>query len=328
MNNNDPPDGGRIRPGFRVLTRAASENPEVMAIYEAGRRKQWSTAKIEAAIKKSVPDFTRTAFMPVNTPYFRVERDDFPDPRTANRIIRLYGEEDHDRTMEEGSNKVMWRLYRFPVMFYAEREQVLHHHSLRCWAGGGLKYWADLGQDGIMRCMQYAAPKQKADGKGVVRVYHGRAAVPRDWNAGVCDPEKCPEFQSKSCSESWTVQFYIPGIKGIRPIKMDTHGFYGMDDAAKVLDQVCQTPRQTITGLQDGEPIFWFSKTQRKVSMIDPETGCSKRVMQWVITLDAELDVCAVYEAQRLALPNAVRAVALLQGDSSVTDDSHGELVE
>ena len=309
------PLGGRIRPGSKRLANKAKENPEVRRVYNECRQAKKSFAEISVEIRRQVPTFTDEPMVPCNPPYFRVERADFPNPKTAVHIMKQYGEPDRNGEKLFDGGPVEHRLYRFPVMFFAEKEQVMAS-ELQCWSASDLQYWSEIGQDSIRRCMQYAPPCKPDGAHRVVRLYGGRATIPRTDTNGVCQPEMCAEYQSRKCSERWRFLFYMPDIDGLRVMSLDSDGFYGMDDAMSVLTQV-QMVRDTITGLkEDGSPIFWFSKKQKRVKMLNPTTGVPEHKNQWVITLDADLDVTRLFRERAQTLPRAAQAAALLSGST------------
>ncbi|MHB8252897.1 MAG: recombination directionality factor [Acidiferrobacter sp.] len=309
MEKIDVPLGGRIRPGTKMLTQAAASNPKIREMCDAGRAQKKPWSQIEKEIRGAIPDCGKRIFSPVNTPFFRVERADFDNPDTAVRIMKLYGDPDRNGEALFTDGPVAYRLYRFPAVFYAEREQILTH-DLACYTAGGLKYWAET-ENNIRVCKQYAPPTKTQGAKRVVRHYGGRPVVLRPENDGRCVPANCPEYQARQCTEAWEILFYIYGVDDIRPLKMVSRGYYGMKDVENVLKQV-EMVRGSITGLHNGKPLFYFAKKQMEVVMLDPEDGQPKRVKQWEITLEAQIDSCALLDRQRQALSRGDQAVALL----------------
>ncbi|MHB8408301.1 MAG: recombination directionality factor [Acidiferrobacterales bacterium] len=301
------PIGGVIRPGTKIPTKAAKADEQIMNAIREGRQAGKTWSQIEKEIHETRPDFKGRIFSPKNTPYFRVDQADFQDPQTALEIMRLYGEDDR-----EGKNGVR-RLYRIPVMFFAESDVALSS-ELKCYGASGKKFWAET-ENGVRYCKQYAQAEKPDGAKRVVRHYGGNPTILRADvdSTGRCVPEKCPEYQSRDCTEHWKILFYVAGIRTALPMKMSSRGFYGMRDVESVLQQIAQI-RGTITGLQNGQPFFWFTKQLKKVKMIDEETGRPKQVEQWEIALDAKIDACTAFEERRLALPRGQYAAALLTG--------------
>ena len=69
-----------------------------------------------------------------NVPWFTVRPDDFPNPELAKEILAAYGEDRGDGTQ---------RLYRFPVVFPADRWQAVMPHELVAWGANEKRFWSE-----------------------------------------------------------------------------------------------------------------------------------------------------------------------------------------
>lgn len=171
--------GGVIRSGIKVLTQAAAQNNEVVGVYESGVVAGKDFDTIAADIKAIKPDL-KNPLVPKNVPYFTVRGGDFPMPELAKHILDKFGEDRGDGVK---------RLYRFPVIFPVDSWQEVMPHSLKCYGASQLKYWAEYSADGATRfCMTHAAVEKDPSTKRAIRLFGGRKTVPRNENAGLCEP--------------------------------------------------------------------------------------------------------------------------------------------
>lgn len=294
------PIAGRIRPGLKILTKKASEDPRAKALYEEGLEKGES---FEAMAKK-IAEKTgiQNALVPKNTPFFAVHRHDFVVPETADRILELYGEDRGDGER---------RLYRFPVVFVMDHWLSVIPHGFRCFTASELKYWSEYAPDGRRFCMTHGAVPVDPKAKRAKRLFGGRPVETRKNNGGLCDPNSCPEYQARQCNLSGEFLFFMPGIPGAGMISLPTNSFYAMLYAREKLEMVAAMRGGRIAGLLDGKPIFWITKRIREISMIDPETGLPRKVNQWLIELESTLDAVSL---MRPGDPD--EAASLLAGDS------------
>ena len=307
------PIGGRIRPGIKVLTQAAERNNRARQIYETGLKAGTSFEEIEVEIARAVPD-VRYPLVPKNVPYFTVRRADFALPEVADLILQRFGEERGDGVR---------RLYRFPVVFPADAWQAIMPHALMCYGANELKYWSAYSPDGRERyCMTFARVPVDAGGKRAIRVFGGRKHVIRPENEGRCDPEACPEYQSKQCNLTGRFIFMIPGIPSLNAIELVTNSFYSMNAARRTLETVAFLRGGRISGFLDGRTSFWITKKLHEVSMID-EGGQPRRVPQWLIELEAPVDPTRLLhiEDDEVRIAEGERAVALLAGAPKATID-------
>lgn len=305
--------GGKIRPGIKVLTAAAAREREAQAIFEAGVIAGNSFDDIAAEITRAVPEL-RHPLVPKNVPYFSVRRGDFALPEVADQILAKFGEDRGDGVK---------RLYRFPVVFPADRWEAILPHALMCYGANELKYWSAYSADGRERhCMTFEPVPVDRNGKRAIRIFGGRKHVRRVANDGHCAPEICPEYQTRQCNLTGRFIFLIPGIASIQPIELATNSFYAMNAARQTLETVGFLRGGRIGGFLDGRTSFWLMKREHDVAMIG-EDGQPRRVAQWLIELEAPLDLTRLLamDGDETRLDEAKRAAALLAGRAAGPDD-------
>jgi hypothetical protein len=311
------PIGGKIRPGIKVLTQAAERNEEARRIYHTAFGAGRSFDEIGAEITLRVPGLANP-LIPKNVPYFTVRRADFTMPEVADLIVQKFGEQREDGVR---------RLYRFPVLFPSDAWQAIMPHALMCYGTNELKYWSAYSPDGRERyCMTFAHAPVDAGGKRAIRIFGGRKHVMRAVNDGRCDPERCPEYQSKQCNLTGRFVFMIPGIPSLNAIELATNSFYSMNAARQTLETVAFLRGGRISGFLDGKTSFWITKKLHEVAMINEE-GQPRRVPQWLIELEAPVDPTQLLriDGDEVRVAKGERAVALLAGAPMATgDDSDG----
>ena len=301
------PTGGKIRAGIKVLTNRAAESPRARAIYEHGLAQGQSVEQIERALAEACPEL-ETPLVPRNVPWFTVRAQDFPNPELATQILDLNGE-------DRGEGR---RLYRFPVVFPTDRWQSVMPHELATWGAQDKRYWSEYAADGRLRhCMTHAPVPVDVTGRRTVRLYGGRKAVPRGDNGGLCQPESCPEYQQRQCNLTGRFLFFIPGIRSISAFELHTRSIYAMNAAIRTFETVAFLRGGRLTGFLDrqGTP-FYLTKRLMEVAHID-DTGHPVRVPQWIIELEAPVDVATLIREQEDAdtvLLQADAASHLLQG--------------
>src|SRR5699024_6285332 len=160
-------------------------------------------------------DIQKSPLTPRNVPYFTVRRSDFAMPEVADRIMERYSE---DRG--EGP-----RLYRFPVLFPVDSWQAILPHRLQTYTRSGLKYWSKYGRDGERYCMTHGEVSVDKRSRRAHRPFGGRPVVLKPDNGGVCNPDKCPEYQSGQCNLTGSLLFVIPGIPGTSAVRLPTNSF-------------------------------------------------------------------------------------------------------
>jgi hypothetical protein len=317
------PTGGRIRAGIKVLTKKASEEPRALAIYERGVEAGDSYERIESAIVAALPAL-KAPLVPKNVAWFTVRPGDFGNPALARQILEAYGE-------DRGDGEV--RLYRFPVVFPADAWQAVMPHELVAWSASGKRYWSEYSADGQTRyCKRYQPVPMDASGAKAIRVFGGRKSGLREERSGLCDPEGCAEYQSRQCNLSGRFIFFIPGIASITAFELATHSFYSMNAAIQRFQTIAFMRGGRISGfLDDKRTPFTMSKQLVEVPHID-EMGRPVRVKQWLIDLQAPIDVTALLRGEDEVFDEASAAARMLEGPSGgdrvAADEPPGDFVD
>ena len=313
------PVGGKVRSGIKVLTSTAKSNAKAQPIYDAGVKAGKPWAQIEKELVQTC-GFDKSPLTPKNVQYFTVRPSDFIVPGAAAEIMRLYGSEG-----PEG-----FHLYRFPVIFPVDAWPAVMPHGLHCYTRSELVYWSEYGPDGKRYCYTRAPVAVDPKSKRAARQFGGRQVALRAENEGLCIPEKCPEYQARKCNLDGSFLFYIPGISGMSAVELPTKSFYSLDAARKKLEMVAHLRGGKISGTVDSRPLFYFTKKQEEVVMLD-EQGKPKKVKQWLIALEADIDMAKMFAASELpVLSNeGARAVAALEAPpADNTDDADDAIVE
>lgn len=317
------PTGGKIRAGIKVLTKKAAENAEAKRIYEQGLAAGLSFDHIENAITEAVPSL-RTPLVPKNVPWFTVRAQDFPNPDVARQIVQAHGEDRGDG---------MKRLYRFPAVFPSDMWQVVMPHEMACWGLSEKRFWSQYSPDGRLRhCMCFATVPRDDSGKRAIRTFGGRKTALRQENSGMCDPERCREYQQRQCNLSGHFIFFIPGIPSISAFELHTNSFYAMNGAIQKFETIAFLRGGRLSGFLDAKRTpFYFTKTLRNVPHLD-EDGRAVRVPQWIIELEAPVDVTGLLrenDDEETAVANAQAAAGILETSGRETasagqgSDSH-----
>ena len=306
------PTGGRIRAGIKVLTRKAAEQPQAQAIYDQGVAAGRSFEQIERAIAEALPDL-KTPLAPRNVQWFTVRPQDFANPEIAGQILEAHGE-------DRGEGR---RLYRFPVVFPTDHWQTIMPHELATWGVHEKRYWSQYSTDGRVRhCMTHAPVPVDETGRRTIRLFGGRRTVPRDDNGGVCQPESCREYQQRHCNLSGRFLFFIPGIRSISAFELHTNSFYAMNAAIRKFEAVGFLRGGRISGFLDRQRTpFYLTKILTEVPHID-ENGRAVRVPQWIIELEAPVDVSTLLrenEDIEATLVQANLASQILEGQRDLS---------
>lgn len=301
------PTGGKIRPGIMVLTRKAAEQPEAKAIYTQGVAEGRSFEAIEKALAQALPQL-KSALVPRNVPWFTVRGADFPNPEIAREILDTYGE-------DRGQGH---RLYRFPVVFPSDHWQTVMPHELAAWSTHEKRFWSQYSPDGQVRhCMRHAPVPVDHTGRRTIRIFGGRKTMPREENGGICNPESCPEYQARQCNLTGRFLFFIPGIRSISALELPTTSFYAMSAAIQRFQAIAQMRGGRISGfLGRDRTTFFLTKVLKEVPHID-EQGRAVRVPQWIIELEAPVDVTALlcdHEDEEAIVQQARLATQILDG--------------
>jgi hypothetical protein len=301
------PTGGKIRAGIKVLTKKAAGEPKAKAIYEQGVAAGHSFEQIERTITEALPDL-KTPLVPRNVPWFTVRAQDFPNPEIAREILDAYGE-------DRGEGR---RLYRFPVVFPSDYWQTVMPHELAAWGTHEKHYWSQYSADGRVRhCMCHAPVPVDDTGRRTIRLFGGRKTMIREENGGLCEPEACREYQHRQCNLTGRFLFFIPGIRSISAFELHTNSFYAMNAAIQKFETVGFLRGGRISGFLDRQRTpFYLTKKLMEVAHID-EQGRAVRVPQWIIDLEAPVDVTALLRENddtETAVVQAQLATQVLQG--------------
>ncbi len=303
------PTGGKIRAGIKVLTKKAAEQPKAKAIYDQGVAAGQSFEQIERTIAEVLPAL-KTPLIPRNVPWFTVRGQDFPNPEIAAQILAAYSE-------DRGEGR---HLYRFPVVFPSDYWQTVMPHELAAWGMHDKHYWSQYSADGRVRhCMCHAPVPVDDTGRRTIRLFGGRKTVLREENNGLCEPEACREYQARQCNLTGRFLFFIPGIRSISAFELHTNSFYAMNAAIQKFETVGFLRGGRISGFLDRQRTpFYLTKRLMEVAHID-EQGRAVRVPQWIIDLEAPVDVTALLrenEDSETAVVQAQLATQVLQGST------------
>ncbi|EKZ99001.1 hypothetical protein D769_12166 [Cupriavidus sp. HMR-1] len=310
-----PPVIGKIRPGIKVLTKAARDRPEAVRIHDAGLARGESFERISADITRATG--IKTPMVPKNVPWFTCRGSDFANPALAEDIVQRYGE---DRNDGHGH-----RLWRFPVVFAFDDWLSNMPNQLVAWTKSGREYFSEYGPDGRRYCKMYATPARDARANRAKRMWGGRTIILRQDDHiqdGICDPQECPQYQGGNCNLSASFYFAVPSAIGLGLIEMPTTSIYVLQKAHAAMQTVALA-RGRLVGVK-----FWMSKQEIEISRIDAESGKPVRQMQWLITLDAEIDIAALLDGSDRrppALEMAEQAVSMLEGEREISPPEHGQ---
>lgn len=312
-----PPIIGKIRPGIKVLTRKARDNPEAVRIHDAMVAQGHSYEAIGLEIERRTQ--LRNALVPKNVPWFTCRGSDFTNPAVAEEILQRYGEDRGD-----GNGRKLWR---FPVVFAFDDWLRNMPNELVTYTASGKRYFSEYGPDGLRYCKTYAPVQRDARASRAKRVWGGRPIILRQDDAipdGRCDPHSCPQYQQGVCNLSAAFYFAVPSTRGLGLIQMPTTSIYVLQKAHAAMQTVALA-RGRLVGVQ-----FFVSKQEVEISRIDPESGKPVRQMQWLITLDADLDLAGLLDGSdrpRLShVEAAQQAVSALESASPTPpEQSTGE---
>lgn len=301
------PTAGKIRAGIKVLTRKAAQHPKARAIYEKGVGDGLSFDAIERAISEAVPELDGP-LVPRNVPWFTVRAGDFANGELARQIMEAFGE-------DRGEGR---RLYRFPAVFPSDHWQTVMPHELAAWGTSDKHYWSQYSPDGkLRRCMRFAPVPVDDTGRRTIRIFGGRKVVPREANDGLCEPEACAEYQQRECNLIGRFVFFIPGVRAVSAFELPTTSFYAMNAAIQTFQTVAFLRGGRISGFLDRQHTpFFFRKKLMEVLRID-ERGQAVRTPQWIIELEAPVDVAALqreHEDAETALMQATGAAGVIEG--------------
>jgi len=306
-----PPIIGKIRPGIKVLTRKARENPEAARIHDTMISQGHSYEHIGMEIERQTQ--LRSALVPKNVPWFTCRGSDFANPAVSEDIMQRYGEDRGD-----GNGVKLWR---FPVVFAFDDWLRNMPHELVTYAASGRQYFSEYGPDGLRYCKTYAPVQRDPRANRAKRIWGGRPIVLRQDDAipdGRCDPHSCPQYQQGLCNLSASFVFAIPCTRGLGLIELPTTSIYVLQKAHAAMQTVALA-RGRLVGVQ-----FFVSKQEVEISRIDPDSCKPVRQMQWLISLDADLDLAGLLDGSdrpRLSHVDAAhQAVAALESTESAVE--------
>jgi hypothetical protein len=154
-------------------------------------------------------------------------------------------------------------------------------------------------------------------GHRAIRLFGGRKTMQREANGGICNPEACPEYQQRQCNLTGRFLFFIPGIRSISALELPTNSFYAMSHAIQHFQAISYMRGGRISGFLGRErETFYLTKVLREVAHID-ESGRALRVPQWIIELEAPVDVTTLLregEDRESVIAQADFAAQLLEG--------------
>lgn len=310
------PTAGKIRAGIKVLSRAAAEQPRAREIYDQGVAAGESFEQIERALADALPKL-KAPLVPRNVAWFTVRGRDFANPALARQLLDNFGE-------DRGEGR---RLYRFPVVFPSDHWQTVMPHELAAWGANEKRFWSEYSPDGRVRHCRCHAPVPVADnGNRAIRLFGGRKTMLREENGGVCEPEACHEYQAKQCNLSGRFLFFVPGIRSISAFELHTNSFYAMNAAIQKFETIGFLRGGRISGFLDRQRTpFYLSKRLMEVSHID-EQGRAVRVPQWIIELEAPVDVAALlrgHDDDEAAIVHGQVASQVLEGSEPGAHTDH-----
>ena len=284
------PVAGKLRPGVKVLTKAAAGNPALVAIYQEGVASGASFDDIAAAMSKvkGAPNYPLT---PRNVPWFTARQGDFATPGAAAKILDLYGEVRHGDPERH--------IYTLPIIFPADDMDLVFREQFEAWRASELHRWSEADPEtGVLQCMKRV---EVTPDKSARRRWGGRPTEAER----PCDPNDCALFGSGECKHIGSLSFWVPGVTGTSVIDLTFTSIYASMGIAETLDMV-RAGLGRISGLHNGRPIFWLSKGREQVSQMNWETGKPQKTDQWIIRLEASgLDMVEVLTGtgQQAALP-------------------------
>jgi hypothetical protein len=284
------PRAGIIRPGIMRLKKGTSAQDEATYKQMVETGQTWDD--MDKRLGKD--SHGKSKLTPQNIDYFSIRPRDCSDPRNVELITKLYGDKDG-------------KLRSIPVWFPVNEWWNIIPHSLRCFGQSGIKFKSAFksSNGGVIRVCEY--PLNALAGR---RVFGGR-----QWGERPCDPNTCPEYQRSECKFGGTIQFYIPGVKGMGIWVLPTTSWYSLVRIKSALEAVANMTSGRVARLfVGGTTPFILRKVFDEISTIDTKTGQPVRRSQWLITLDIEIDMfelAQAYEEHRI-LSRGQRAAGII----------------
>jgi Recombination directionality factor-like len=275
---------GTIRPGIRRLTNKGRENPQAVKIYQEGVASNESFRQIEERVFKATGGKFLT---PSNPAYFTVRPADFEVPEMAEKILNNYGVSE---TIESVTTRVVKRL---PISLVSDDIEGNFDVSYKCFTGSGLKYWADIATESDEKANGIAAGTRicrkfeevpKSDSGKTLRMPAGRPVGFR----GLCEPTKCPQYQSGECSMRGKLYFHVPGINVSAPLEMPIGSKTFCVEADETLAKMREATGGNLTRFE--QPVFFLTKQERMVASLDDD-GKPVQRKQNIVVLEAMVDI-------------------------------------
>jgi hypothetical protein len=268
------PEAGRISPGIKILKNGCSEADK--KLYDQMVVEGYGWDDIEK--KLGADSNGKSKLRPQNVDFLTIHPQTCKNPRHCQTIMSRYADENDGK------------LRSLPVLFTSNNWWEIMPHGLICFSKGEVRYRSafklikdEFGRTNAVRICE--APREIEKGK---RMYGGRGYIENR----VCDPDNCPEYQSVECKFCGYLQFLIPGIPGIGVWKLRTNSWYSLVAIKSALELVSGFTKGRLAGLShNGKPVFRLSKVEGAVSRIDTEKCKAVKTDQWLIHLDADVDI-------------------------------------
>lgn len=123
------------------------------------------------------------------------------------------------------------------------------------------------------------------------------------------------------CNLTGRFVFFVPGIRSVSAFELSTNSFYAMNAAIQKFETVGFLRGGRISGFLDRQnTTFFLSKKLMDVPHID-DNGRAVRVPQWIIDLEAPVDVTALLrdnEDEQTAIVEAEISNRVLEGGAAV----------
>ncbi|WP_298150767.1 hypothetical protein [Flavobacterium sp.] len=298
-----PQISGRIRLGVKVLTYAASANPDATRIYDEGLQAGMSYDAIAFSIEKNTG--LTNPLRPDNTEMLNISAKDFDDPLHYQFLLDKYGE-------EVNGEKV---LRSIEVVLPFNSIESAMPHRFACYASKAIKYFSEY-EAGVRNCCVGQANQTVRP----VRLFGRKKAVHRndDHIHEVCSPEHCPEFQNRDCTLDLKLLFTVPGLKSSGLLQVQTRSMMALYQWAGTLKLVSiASDLRKVT--------FTLRKKQYEISFYDKK-GVLQKSRQWIPILTAPVELSTLIQSE-LDSPTALPGVVEVRevSDSFQLTDSKPE---
>lgn len=285
------PVSGHIRSGTQVLIKSAENVSKAKELYQKAASGVISFKDAEKLILE-MNNGLKKVFTPKNTRHFNVYAHETEGGQVSvNNIMARHGE------MLDGDT--VPRLYRFPMVFPPTPAGVEgFFKSEYSMAVGAVKYRSEYGDDGIRRCV-YLKPVDLQEQAKRKKFLRRDPTIRKD-----CDPASCAEFGAGACKFRGRIHFYIPDVIGSGTFVFETGSVNACEDIFLRLEELQRSVGGILPNFDpQGNPVFFLTKEQKKVSYID--NGVEKSSLQWVPVLQTSLiksNILLLEEKKRLQL--------------------------